>query len=156
MSASYGDDLLSRVERLERANRGWKTTTAVAAMAVIALLVICGASFSQRQPRGESVHGTATAGPQQPANEGGTPIAVYANFCRVSGTSEEVFFDFGVRILTAEDLDAPVQTTSRVAMNFYTLKRLIPALQTTLDRHENAFGPVEIDIQKRALPGVVQ
>jgi hypothetical protein len=157
MSTSYGDDLLERVERLERANRGWKSTAIVACLAVIVLSIACGAAFSQRQPQSEPARGAATAGTQQPSYEAGVPIAAYGNFCRVSGTPEEVIFDFGVAIVgTGEEPAPPIQRTSRIAMNFYTLKRLIPALQTTLDRHEKAYGPVEIDAQKRALPGTVQ
>ena len=157
MSTSYGDDLLMRVERLERANRGWKSATAVTLLAVIILSVVCGAAFHKRPPQGEPARGAAPAGPQQPAFEAGVPVAAYANFCQVRGTYEEVIFDFGVAVVgTGEEPPPPIQRTSRIAMNFYTLKRLIPALQTTLDRHEKTFGPVEIDPQKRTLPAAVQ
>jgi hypothetical protein len=41
-------------------------------------------------------------------------------------------------------------------MNFYTAKRLFSALGMTLQRHESTFGPIELDIRRRAQPGQIQ
>jgi hypothetical protein len=34
-------------------------------------------------------------------------------------------------------------------MNFYTAKRLLAALQMSVQRHEDTFGELELDVQKR-------
>ena len=80
-------------------------------------------------------------------------LASYANFCRVTGTPEELIIDFG---LNAQQPGAPteaVHTTQRIITNFYTAKRLFQALHLTLQRHEAAFGVIETDVQKRVTPG---
>ena len=42
-------------------------------------------------------------------------------------------------------------------MNFYTAKRLFSAMGMTLQRHEQTFGPIELDIRRRATgPGMQQ
>lgn len=73
----------------------------------------------------------------------------YANFCRVTGTPEELIIDFG---LNTQPLELPTKITpnQRIVVNYYTAKRLLHALKMTIDRHEMAFGPLDIDIQKRA------
>ncbi len=43
----------------------------------------------------------------------------------------------------------PIHVTQRVVMNFYTAKRLLAALQMSVQRHEAVFGVLETDIQKR-------
>jgi hypothetical protein len=37
-------------------------------------------------------------------------------------------------------------------LNFYTAKRLLQALHVSVQRHENVFGRIETDIQKRMQP----
>jgi hypothetical protein len=126
-------------------------------VAVVVLSVACGAAFSQREPQVQPAGVAGTAAAQQPAIQAGVPPVAYTNYCRVSGTAEEVILDFCVAIVgTGEVPPPPIERTSRVAMNYYTLKRIIPALQMTFDRHEKAYGPVEVDAQKRVRPGVVQ
>ena len=44
----------------------------------------------------------------------------------------------------------PVRISQRLVVNFYTAKRMWQALGIAIQRHEQAFGPVETDIQKRA------
>jgi hypothetical protein len=39
-----------------------------------------------------------------------------------------------------------------MVMNYYTAKRLWVALGVFLQRHEKAFGVVEIDVAKRVIP----
>jgi hypothetical protein len=34
-------------------------------------------------------------------------------------------------------------------MNFYTAKRLLSALAMTIQRHEQNFGNIELDVRKR-------
>ena len=77
--------------------------------------------------------------------------AVYANFSRVTGTPEEVIVDFGLNTQANGVVKSPVRVDSRVVVNFYTAKRLMTALQLTIERHEKAFGPIEVDVRKRVL-----
>ena len=44
---------------------------------------------------------------------------------------------------------SPIVVADRIVTNFYTAKRLLYALQTTIQRHEQTFGVLEIDVQKR-------
>ncbi len=76
----------------------------------------------------------------------------YANFCRVMGTPEEVILDVG---LSSQPMGTPAQSVKvnqRVVMNYFTAKRMIAALHMTVRRHEETFGPLEMNIQKRANP----
>lgn len=75
--------------------------------------------------------------------------AMYANFCRVTGTPEELIIDFGLNPQPVGIPQSPIPVTQRVVTNFYTAKRMLHALQMTLQRHEATFGVLEIDVQKR-------
>lgn len=77
--------------------------------------------------------------------------ACYANFCRVTGTPEEVVLDFGLNVQPMGVGTGPVGVQQRIVTNFYTAKRILFALQVTLQRHEAAFGALETDIQKRVV-----
>ena len=82
-------------------------------------------------------------------------LANYANFCRVTGTPEELIIDFG---LNPQPIGVPTQAipiTQRIITNFYTAKRMLHALQLTVQRHEATFGVLEIDVQKRIRPGLM-
>jgi len=81
-------------------------------------------------------------------------IASYANFCRVTGTPEELIIDFGLNPQPFGIPTEPVAITQRIVTNFYTAKRMLHALQLTLQRHEAAFGVLETDVQKRVVPGM--
>ena len=76
--------------------------------------------------------------------------ACYANFCRVTGTPEELVIDF---VLNPQPIGMPTQpivVTQRIVTNLYTAKRLVQVLQMTVQRHEATFGVLETDVQKRA------
>ncbi|HVK13965.1 MAG TPA: DUF3467 domain-containing protein [Gemmataceae bacterium] len=74
----------------------------------------------------------------------------YANFFRVAGTFEELLLDFGFHTgLTAGGTTEPAKVGHRMVMTFSTAKRLLGALQAAVQRHEQAFGPIETDPQKR-------
>ena len=75
--------------------------------------------------------------------------ATYANFCRVTGTPEEMIVDFGLNPQPVGMPTTPIVVSERIVMNFYTAKRMLFALQATIQRHEQAFGVLEIDVQKR-------
>jgi len=73
----------------------------------------------------------------------------YANFVRVTGSPEELIIDFG---LNAQPIGVPKEAIvidHRIVMNYFTAKRMLAALETSLKRHEAVFGPIETDIQKR-------
>ncbi len=80
--------------------------------------------------------------------------AMYANFCRVTGTPEELIVDFGLNPQPFGSTTEPIAVTQRIVVNFFTAKRLMAALQMTMQRHEGTFGVLETDVQKRVLPGV--
>lgn len=76
---------------------------------------------------------------------------VYANFCRVTGTPEELVLDFGLNTQMAPTAGGePVKLSHRLVMNFYTAKRLLGALHMAIQQHESVYGTLEVDIQKRA------
>ena len=96
------------------------------------------------------------AAPTQPAPQiqidDSKVIAAYANFCRVTGTPEELIIDFGLNTHPFGVPSEPLPMTQRIVTNFYTAKRMLHALQMTIQRHEAAFGVLEIDVQKRVRP----
>lgn len=80
--------------------------------------------------------------------------AAYANFARVTATPEEVIVDFALNPQPFAVGRQEVKVSQRLIMNFYTAKRLLGALQMTIQRHEGAFGAIELDVRRRAnLPG---
>ena len=79
-------------------------------------------------------------------------VACYANFCRVTGTPEELIIDFG---LNNQPMGVPadaIPISQRIIVNFFTAKRLLGALSMSIQRHEAAFGVLETDVQKRVQP----
>ena len=75
--------------------------------------------------------------------------ATYANFCRVTGTPEELIIDFGLNSQPFGVPTEPIVVTQRVITNFFTAKRLLHVLQMTIQRHESTFGVLETDVQRR-------
>jgi hypothetical protein len=82
-------------------------------------------------------------------------LALYANFCRVTGTPEELIIDFGLNPQPVGVPTHPIPVTQRIITNFYTAKRMLRALELTIQRHEATFGVLETDVQKRVRPGVM-
>jgi hypothetical protein len=78
--------------------------------------------------------------------------AAYANFCRVTGSPEELIIDFGLNPQPVGIPKNPIGVTQRVIVNYYTAKRLLHALSLSVQRHESVFGVLETDIQKRVKP----
>ena len=83
---------------------------------------------------------------------------IYTNFCRVTGTPEEVILDFGLNTEPFGRATAKIKLNQRMVCNFYTAKRLLMALSVAVQRHEKAFGILETDVNKRLrhLPGIEQ
>ena len=76
--------------------------------------------------------------------------AAYANFARVTATPEEVIMDFALNPNPFMAGRQEVNVTQRLIMNFFTAKRLCSALMMTLQRHEQTFGSIELDVRRRA------
>ena len=92
--------------------------------------------------------------PQQQATEvvvddSGT-LPSYSNFCRVTATPAEVILDFGLNPQPFATGRQDVKANQRIVMNFYTSKRLLTALGMTIQRHEQTFGAIELDVRRRA------
>lgn len=79
--------------------------------------------------------------------------AAYSNFARVTSTAEEVIIDFCLNPNPFATGRQEINVSQRLIMNFYTAKRLFSALGMTLQRHEGTFGPIELDIRRRAQQG---
>ncbi|WP_425400944.1 DUF3467 domain-containing protein [Aeoliella sp.] len=78
-------------------------------------------------------------------------ICTYANFCRVTGTPEELILDFGLNSQPYGVPTEPVEVKQRIVTNYYTAKRMLQALHLSVQRHEQAFGVLETDVQKRVV-----
>jgi hypothetical protein len=93
------------------------------------------------------------APPQQPPQfptDSSNISTVYTNFCRVSVTPEELILDFGLNTQVQPNPAEPIRLSHRVVMNFFTAKRLMNALLGVVSQHENAYGVLELDFQRRA------
>jgi hypothetical protein len=102
----------------------------------------------------EKEQGAAPA--QQPAAQQGqiqvsdeNAIALYANFCRVTGSPEELIVDFGLNPQPIGIPREPISIKQRIILNYFTAKRLLHALSMSVQRHEQVFGVLETDINKR-------
>ena len=76
-------------------------------------------------------------------------LALYANFCRVTGSPEELIIDFGLNPQRVGVPKSPIEVKQRIIVNSYTAKRLLAALNMSVQRHESVFGVLETDINKR-------
>ncbi len=76
----------------------------------------------------------------------------YANFCRVTGTPEEVIVDFGLNTEPFGVPTQPLRISWRVITDFHTAKVLARDLESAIARHEARHGAVETDVQKRVRP----
>jgi len=83
-------------------------------------------------------------------------VPLYANFCRVTGTPEELVIDFALNPQPFGVPTEPIAITQRMVTNYYTAKRMLHALQLTIQRHEATFGVLEIDVQKRVHPSAMR
>src|SRR3954454_3388501 len=80
-------------------------------------------------------------------------LCLYANFCRVTGTPEELILDFGLNAQPFGVPTEPVDVKQRIVVNYFTAKRMLQALHMSVQRHEQAFGVLETDVQKRVVGG---
>ena len=77
----------------------------------------------------------------------------YANAFRTNATAEEVILDFGLNVMNpTQQENQPnmiFQLSQRVILNYYSAKRLALALGQAIRRHEDQFGEIELDVNKR-------
>ena len=79
--------------------------------------------------------------------------ATYANFVRVSPSPEELVLDFGLNAnLPGAGPVVAIKISDRLVLNYFTAKRLWGGLGLALQRHEQTFGVLETDVNKRVLP----
>jgi uncharacterized protein DUF3467 len=82
--------------------------------------------------------------------------ASYCNYCRVTGTPEEMILDCCLSTNPQPGQQVNMKVQNRIVMSFYTAKRLLAALHMAVQRHEGAFGVLETDVTKRLTPGAAQ
>ena len=76
--------------------------------------------------------------------------SVYVNFFRVTGNPDEVLLDLGMYSqVMAPGGPEPIELTHRLVMNFVTAKKLAEVLRVVVARHEQAFGAIEVDPNRR-------
>jgi hypothetical protein len=79
---------------------------------------------------------------------------VYANYFRVTPTLDEVLLDLGMHAqLMGPSGPEPVHLSHRLILNFVTAKKLAEVLRLVVSRHEQAFGVIEVDPNRRLRPG---
>jgi len=114
-----------------------------------------GGQAAQAQQQGAQQQGAQQQGAQQQGSrvqvDDSSAICSYANFCRVTGTPEELIIDFGLNAQPFGVPTEPVKVSQRIVTNYYTAKRMLHALHLSVQRHEQAFGVLETDVQKRVV-----
>ena len=90
---------------------------------------------------------------QQFTADASAVTTIYTNACRCNFTPEEIILDFGLNTTMVPNPNEPVKLTHRIVMNFYTAKRLMGLLMNIIQHHENNFGVLELDFQKRMRGG---
>ncbi|MBN2475535.1 MAG: DUF3467 domain-containing protein [Pirellulales bacterium] len=118
------------------------------------------AAAAASEPQAQTPQPQSQRPPQQPPRaqieiDDSDATALYANFCRVTGTPEELIIDFGLNPQPFGVPTQPIPVKQRLITNFYTAKRMLHALQLTIQRHEATFGVLEVDVQRRVMPGVM-
>ncbi len=104
----------------------------------------------ETKPAAETSPAPGAGQPMQFPTDTSSISTVYTNFCRVSVTPEELVLDFGLNTQMTPNTAEPIRLSHRVVMNFYTAKRLLNALMGVVGQHENAYGVLELDFQRRA------
>lgn len=106
-------------------------------------------SGSPPGPQGRPAVAPGELAPGQLLVDESTVVAGYANFCRVLSTAEELILDLGVNPNPPNGNSMMVKVSQRIIMNHYTAKRLMTTLAMAIQQHEQAFGPLELNVSKR-------
>ena len=79
--------------------------------------------------------------------------ATYANFVQVRPSPEELVLDFALNPnAPGSTQTVAIKISDRIVLNYFTAKRLWGGLGLALQRHEQTFGVLETDVNKRVLP----
>jgi hypothetical protein len=109
------------------------------------------AGDTEKGSAGPADEGPRSAAPVAFEMDDGDAVAIYANFCRVASTPEEVILDLALNPNPMAPPDRSLKVAQRVILNHYTAKRLAALLTATVQRHEQAFGVLETDVRKRVV-----
>ena len=118
--------------------------------------------MAENTPQNPPAEGQPPAQPQNPQaaehqihlDDRNAHVA-YANFARVTATPEELIMDLALNPNPFNQGKQDIQVTQRLIMNFYTAKRLLIALHQTIQRHEQTYGSIELDLRRRVNPAVL-
>jgi Protein of unknown function (DUF3467) len=150
-------ELMDRIDRLERANKFWRIiSVSLAGTVVVASFAYAMRDVQKGQPGVEPGPRPLVNQPMGPAAIGSEPSLLpvtYTNFVRVSVTPEELALDLGLNLQMDADPNQQFRASNRIVMSFYTAKRMSHALQQVVQQYEAVYGPVELDFNKRVLPG---
>jgi hypothetical protein len=104
--------------------------------------------------RHEAAFGVVEVPKAKPPKEEGTVgpdlAVVYANFCRVNMTPEEVFLDFGLDENLYGEGPKVVISQRKVVLTPPRSKVLLAELAKALKAYEAEHGAIELDLSKRA------
>ena len=67
----------------------------------------------------------------------------------MTATPEEVLLDFGLNTQPFAEGQQDVKANQRIVMTMFTTKRLLTAIGMTIQRHEQTFGAIELDVRRR-------
>ena len=123
----------------------------VKARNILLVVVSVSLGFAMAQLRGQPEGSASAQSADRPkvVIDDTKAVAVYAKFCRVTGTPEEIILDYGLNSEPFGTPTKPIAINQKIVMNFYSSKRMLQALPLTIDRHETTFGTLETDVQKR-------
>ena len=78
-------------------------------------------------------------------------VTIFSNHTRLAATNEELFVELGIITQHSEQPNVAVMDVStRVVMSFYAAKRLALMLSQAVQRHEQVFGPIQLDPRARS------
>ena len=86
-----------------------------------------------------------------PTVESESMSALYANYVKVQPSPEELVLDFGLNTNHPGGPTEPIKISQRLVLNYFTAKRLWGGLGMALQRHEQTFGVLETDVNKRVV-----
>ena len=75
-------------------------------------------------------------------------VSQYSNFTYTAGTREGVLFGFGLHDWQGK---GTIRVDSKIEMSYYNSKRLLVGLNQLVKRHEDVFGALELDLNKRVV-----
>jgi hypothetical protein len=139
MTPADSDHVLARLQRIETAYEHlWWITLTVAIALVMAIVVIGMLGWQRNQDGFPSL----TTGKTATISEARTPV-YSATLARVTGTPEQVVFEFGLNAKPWAGDPREFTFSHAVLMDFYTAKDLFTALERTIQMHEARFGTIQ-------------